>query len=386
MHICSTDGGHRIGIRISLRGCLSILVMMLACFIISCADSQEQKGKTAILDGLFERTRANKGRDYAQARDELLDQGQDAVDFLQHEFNSTVDEQERWLVEILLGRAEHTDEFRQLEEEFQTKALVAKYARPSMRQVLPEPHRRLGELLLYSSSYPRSFVRMGSRPDWYTSRLREHWDFLRISDSPSWSLFVGEILVKGWAGAPVPAGEPAEADNPIPGQMPVSASKLFASERLRILLRGASGPLDRVPNYAGLVEEDYLYYAMDLLGKLREKRAGGHVLAILEDPAREDLDRLKAAEVLIQLDYVQCLDTMLNILENEGPRMVVAQELFRAIALMGDEDCVPALERLERWSQEPNTKLSEREMANYVPCAGMTIRAIRDRTESAQSQ
>lgn len=62
-------------------------------------------------------------------------------------------------------------------------------------------------------------------------------------------------------------------------------------------------------------QDDYVIYAMELLGSLGERRAGQKMLDILKDETQNSARRLYATRALGRLHYEAALPTLLNLVE-----------------------------------------------------------------------
>jgi hypothetical protein len=318
-----------------------------------------------ILEELFIKAKDNMGQVYAEARNDLLAEGPEAVKFLEQKISSDEPEQERWLAEIMLARAKEPNAFKELEQSFHRKALAAKYSCPYYvfrrdRSVPP----RGSVLLLPGEAQSLKKENLEQPNDFLDEFDAKFFDFIEISDSPLWKPLASEILLKGWT---VPAGSL--------WQPPIQESSRKEKHEPSATTEAWLLPSLWTPGSV-LEEEEYIYQAMVLVGKLGEKRAGALVLGILQNRIQSvydsncfdcvdsnNLDCRAAVKVLGALHYTEALDTLLDLAENSKVPGSIRYEVLQAIGRIGDKRAIPVLQRISLWSAQSNRYIDRPENA-----------------------
>ena len=305
-----------------------------------------------MVEELFAQAVSSTGETYVKVRNELLGQGPPAVAFLREKAGSEAPEEDRWLAEIMLARAEHPDEMRALEQDLHDKVLAAKweeswpllhYRERSWRR-LPLAGEPPPDVVYYPWEEPKpkwarkepspqasSREDMSERRSSFDERWRRYWESIRISDSPLWRPLLGEILLKGWIGS---------------------------------VSRG------------NLAEEDYVYQAVCVLGSMEERRAAPRILEVLQDPKQDPHMRAGAAGVLPGLGHPKTLDAFLALAESDQTPYHPRSKVFEEIALMKDLKAIPALERIADLPIPPRDSQDHYERRRWRAKARKTMRII----------
>lgn len=342
-----------------------VALLLVPLMLAGCAVNR-QKEETAMFEELFTKAVNNTGQVYAESRDELMDNGLEAVKFLKQKGSSGSSEQERWLAEIMLARAENPVQFREMEKLFHEKLMVRIYIDPwpKPRSWGPDtgPRRKGGQLPLPDDPLP-----LGSRraleetvPLGYATAIRNHYEFVRISKSPLWVHLAGEIFLKGWTAPSDVLWQPPPPKKNRSGKYEPST---------------ATGLLALVPGGAALEQDDYVVCAMDLLGRLGERRAGAKMLDILKDKNQNNTYCMVAIYALGWLHYEPALPTLLDLVEADETHRTLRYCVFDALARMRDERAIPTLERISSWPEkyEPDVQTS----IDWAARAKQIIKVIR---------
>lgn len=339
---------------------LLVLSMLAGCAV------NTQKEEIAIFEGLFTEAVNNTGRLYAESRDELMDNGLEAVKFLKQKVSSGSSEQERWLAEIILARAENPVQFREVEKSFHEKVMVLIYVDPwpKPRYMVPGagPRRKGRQLRLLDDPLPHGSMRALEEEVslGYATAIRNHDEFVRISNSPLWVHLAGEIFLKGWT-----------APSDVLWQPPPPRK----SRSDRYEPPTATGLLALVPGGAALEQDDYVMCAMGLLGRLGERRTGPKMLDIMKEKKQNITYRMVAIYALSHLHYEPALPVLLDLAEADGTPRTLRFCVFDALARIPDERAIPTLERISSWPQkyEPDVQTT----IDWAPKAKRIIEVIR---------
>lgn len=344
--------------------CVRTVALLLVPLTLAGCAVNGQKRQMAMFEELFTKAVNNSGQVYAESRDELMDNGLEAVEFLKPKGASGSSEQERWLAEIILARAENPVQFREMEKSFHEKVMVLIYVDPwGKPRWDPDPGpRHEGRLLLPDDPLPFQSHRTLEEEEGISraATIRSYYEFVRISKLPLWGHLASEILLKGWT---VPADVLWQAPPP-----QKSRSGKYEPPT-------ATGPLALVPGGAALEQDDYVIYAMELLGSLGERRTGQKMLDILKDETQNSARRLYATRALGRLHYEAALPTFLNLVEADETHRTLRYCVFDALARMRDERAVPTLERISSWPEkyEPDVETS----IDWAARAKQIIKVIR---------
>lgn len=340
------------------------MALLLLPFALAGCALNGQKRKTAMFEELFTKVVNNTGQLYTESRDELMDNGPEVVKFLKQKVSSGSSEQERWLAEIILARAENPVQFQETEKSFHEKVMVLIYVDPWPKPVWnPDPGpRREGQLLLPDDPLPFQSNRSLEEAVGISraATIRSYYEFVRISKSPLWGHLAGEIFLKGWTTPSDVLWQP-----PPPRK---SRSDRYESPT-------ATGMLALVPGGAALEQDDYVIYAMGLLGRLGERRAGPKMLDIMKDKNQNNTYRMVATRALGWLHYEAALPVLLNLAEADETHRLLRFCVFDALAQMPDERAIPTLERISSWPQkyEPDVQTT----IDWAPRARSIIQVIR---------
>jgi hypothetical protein len=330
--------------------CVRALALLMVPFALAGCEANMQKEKIAVSEGLFTKAVNNTGHVYTESRDELMDNGLEAVKFLKQKVSSGSSEQEQWLAEIILARAENPVQFREVEKSFHEKLIACVYVDfwPKRRTMVPGTRRRY--LPLPDDPLPFGSMRAleESMSLDYATAIRNHHEFVRISKSPLWGRLAGEIFLKGWT---------------------VPSDVLWQPHPT------ATGMLALVPGGAALEQDDYIMCAMSLLGRLGERRAGPKMLDIMKDENQNNTYRMFATRALGWLHYEPALPVLLDLAEADETHRLLRFCVFDALARMRDERAIPTLERISFWPDkyEPDVQTT----IDWAPRARSIIQVIR---------
>lgn len=338
-----------------------VALLLVSLMFAGCAVNR-QKEEIAIFEGLFTKSVNNTGHVYTESRDELMDNGLEAVKFLKQKVSSGSSEQERWLAEIILARAENPVQFREVEKSFHEKLMACVYVDfwPKRRSMVPGTRRRY--LPLPDDPLPFGSMRAleESMSLDYATAIRNHHEFVRISKSPLWGHLTGEIFLKGWT---------------VPSDFLWQPPPPRKSRSDRYEPPTATGMLALVPGGAALEQDDYIMCAMSLLGRLGERRAGPKMLNIMKDMNQNDTYRMFATRALGWLHYEPALPVLLDLAEADGTHRTLRFCVFDALERMPDERAIPTLERISSWPEkyEPDVQTT----IDWAPRARRVIEVIR---------
>jgi len=340
-----------------------VALLLVSLMLAGCAVNR-QKEEIAIFEGLFTKAVNNTGQVYTESRDELQDNGLEAVKFLKQKVSSGSSEQERWLAEIILARAENPVQFRETEKSFHEKVMVLIYVDPWPKPRWdPDPGpRHEGQLLLTGAPLPFHSNKSLEEEEGISraATIRSYYEFVRISKSPLWRYLAGEIFLKG-----------RTAPSDVLWQPPPPRK----SRSDRYEPPTATGLLALVPAGAALEQDDYVIYAMGLLGRLGERRAGPKILDIMKNKNQNIAYHMAAIYALSHLHYEPALPVLLELAEADGTPRTLRFCVFDALARMPDERAIPTLERISSWPQkyEPDVQTT----IDWAPKARRIIEVIR---------
>ena len=282
------------------------------------APKTKTDGDISALDPLFARVCQTTGEEYTAARDGLLGHGEAVIRFLKDKQTSAATEQERWLAEIMLARAEHPQEMREIEQLFSEKARLAT-ARPKHTTSHAGTRSLPTAFLLPDEQFHVPPTPPGFPPQPADAGKRAN--LFRITDSPLWRDLAGEILMKG----------PVLGLEDLTSTLPHSnfGSEVFADNT----------------TWAERNSQVYTYLAFRLLTKMRETRAGPYIVAILQDKRTGLAQRSRAIEALRELRYGPAQEALLDLAEAKGETETRARAAD-AVGVVGDISAIPRLEEI----------------------------------------